>query len=225
MAWQSLVAKIFPCPESFIIWTCCPGCQQLPVNMSQLHGAEPFLRRLFQHFMRFECSLPCSQKPTTFFSLSWVILIQSISLTTWDTVIMISVATDNNRPGRPLLKDSVYDSTRSNSSWKLCCTRQRNSRILQYLIRVSDSNCGAGECLLRSVPLFLILLTQYRVHCLSRAIRVGDHTAGNFVPRIAVFVDCAHHPEFKITRKQHFGNWIWFRLQVRGGRHIFCWVP
>jgi hypothetical protein len=24
---------------------------------------------------------------------------------------------------------------------------------------------------------------------------------------------------------QHFEDWIRFRLQVRGGRHLHCWVP
>jgi hypothetical protein len=26
-------------------------------------------------------------------------------------------------------------------------------------------------------------------------------------------------------RTQRFGNWIYFRLQVRGERHLLCWVP
>jgi hypothetical protein len=31
-------------------------------------------------------------------------------------------------------------------------------------------------------------------------------------------------PEFQITRKQRFENWIYFRLQVGGWRHILCCV-
>jgi hypothetical protein len=25
-------------------------------------------------------------------------------------------------------------------------------------------------------------------------------------------------------KMQHFGNWIYFHLQVKGGRHLLCWV-
>jgi hypothetical protein len=26
-------------------------------------------------------------------------------------------------------------------------------------------------------------------------------------------------------KTRRFGNWFYFRLQVRGGKHILCWVP
>jgi hypothetical protein len=26
-------------------------------------------------------------------------------------------------------------------------------------------------------------------------------------------------------KRTHFGNWFCFHPQVRGGRHILCWVP
>jgi hypothetical protein len=39
------------------------------------------------------------------------------------------------------------------------------------------------------------------------------------------FVDFVYRPKFQITRKQHFRKWICFRLNVRGKRHILCWIP
>jgi hypothetical protein len=37
--------------------------------------------------------------------------------------------------------------------------------------------------------------------------------------KITRFEDFVHHTEFLTQR---FGNWIWFRLQVRGGWHVLC---
>jgi hypothetical protein len=36
-----------------------------------------------------------------------------------------------------------------------------------------------------------------------------------------------HEPVLEMQRMWHerFGNWICFRLQGRGGRHLVCWVP
>jgi hypothetical protein len=48
------------------------------------------------------------------------------------------------------------------------------------------------------------------------AIRMKLRTAG--------VVAVVHRPEFKITRKKRFGYLISFRLQVRGGKHLLCWV-
>jgi hypothetical protein len=42
--------------------------------------------------------------------------------------------------------------------------------------------------------------------------------------RITRFLDFVHGPEFEETRKKCLGNWISFRVQVGGGRHLLCCV-
>jgi hypothetical protein len=39
------------------------------------------------------------------------------------------------------------------------------------------------------------------------------------------FLGFVRRPEFKILETECFGNWICFRPQMRGGRHLLCWVP
>jgi hypothetical protein len=45
------------------------------------------------------------------------------------------------------------------------------------------------------------------------------------IDRIIGVLDFVHHAEFVVIENTTFGNWICFRPQVRGGRHLLCWVP
>jgi hypothetical protein len=61
----------------------------------------------------------------------------------------------------------------------------------------------------------LCLFTQ-AVHCLktARDLETKGFWRCRITPRITGSVDCIHRLEFKITRKQRFGNWVYFLLQV-----------
>jgi hypothetical protein len=44
--------------------------------------------------------------------------------------------------------------------------------------------------------------------------------------KITGFMDFVHRPGIQNNYKtQNFGNWVCFRLLVRGGIHLLCWVP
>jgi hypothetical protein len=43
--------------------------------------------------------------------------------------------------------------------------------------------------------------------------------------KLIILVDHVHRPEFYVTRKLCFWNWICCRPHVRGGRHLLCWGP
>jgi hypothetical protein len=51
--------------------------------------------------------------------------------------------------------------------------------------------------------------------CVSYIIHIQNYWVSGFRPPSGI-------PN---TRKQRFGNWICFRPQVKGERHLRCWVP
>jgi hypothetical protein len=62
-------------------------------------------------------------------------------------------------------------------------------------------------------------MTQYAER-FCRMLYVRLHS-DNQNERVYGLVSC---PEFEITRKQRFRNWLFLRLQVIGGRQLLCWV-